>query len=1248
MNRFLFVSQIFLRTLLCFFCFMVAYCYPWGASHHTITKKAIEILPEEDRNFLGEEAIYLWRDYCGFPDMNWGWYGGFGAWNTAPDQPRFNDVRRYYNISFYCGWDPVLQKGKFYAHKAPESYECCPIYLEKAIQAFREGKILDGACFLGVLAHYIEDTGAFPHYQKLHKHCEDGMEYSKIGAPGYQPKLLGKNISEAQKNLKRELENLVEYTETFRQIIESRVDKKEKKIPEFLNCANACVRVVADAIYTAIELSGKPKITVENPINKNLIFNSGFEEDNEDFVPKGWVSWYNNRIDKIGRAVYVNRKRFSHGFTKSGRCSVKLMWTPKEGIEWRQRWPYTVSVKEGEKYRVSGWIKTMQATGNNYLALRLFQPGKLKKVIKSHSFQGNNDWQEVSFEVTIPKDITRIGIACCSEGNEGAVWFDDIKLFRLPPSDSTKSGVLEKNVKNEVKKIIVRLSRNYFEVGEKGKGEILFYNKTKEIQNGTLVWQILDPSNHVVYKKEKPLNLKILPDKIKKVPFSFLPTSQSEYKMVVNWNSFNINSTEEIPIFGMYPDPGPAPTGKLKLKLVSRIDCCESLDKSKFVDDGTSKIINSDIGTYREAGLRHHSRFAYKINFPKIQVPYLISVTYPEDKPRTMEINYMIDGPNRSIRDAERGIMCGDEYPLDNKFKKHRFFVWPRTKEAALVFMTLEDNHPAAAKSIEIYEVIGGRLPALKINSPEDLPERRIGIYFEDPTFFKDFGAIKARSRIDYTEFPTAVDRLFDYLDYTGQNLFMYPVIFYEGPGFPSRVEPYDVPFYGMFRRHPYNFFEYLLRRAEKRGITLFAIANFMEIPSLKFLPKPDVNAVLSGKEDTFYNVDYKNRIQLSWKPGRWNLMYNLFHPLVQEKLLNYLKDLVDYYADYKSFGGLALRIHENSCCWMGDLSDGYNDFTINQFEKDTGIKIPVSKTDPERFSKRYNWLIRNKKEEWINWRCKKLSKIYIELAHYMKERRNDLTLIFTFIGPWKRRAEVTSGKMSYIDYLREGGIDIEVLKNLDNVNFQFTLIPANYRYFRAHKKLDDTYRILNFKPEIYKSFPQPFSINIHDTYWEDDIGKKRPLPDFWFEERTWRVSVVNPSDPYVLEVYAIPLILKDYKLISKGGYSVGTTAIEDAIRRFTRAFRTIPREDFIDIPTGSDAVALRYWQNYFYVVNGSSSKRQLTINFSTVPIQLIDLVTEESVKINNKKLILELSPYELRSFKCEKGLIKIRNVVCR
>ena len=84
----------------------------WGGEHNRITAAAIEVLPTEDRAYIASEAAALAQVYCEFPDRNWACYGEWGGGNADPRLSRLADFRREWDVSFYCGWDPVLRKGK--------------------------------------------------------------------------------------------------------------------------------------------------------------------------------------------------------------------------------------------------------------------------------------------------------------------------------------------------------------------------------------------------------------------------------------------------------------------------------------------------------------------------------------------------------------------------------------------------------------------------------------------------------------------------------------------------------------------------------------------------------------------------------------------------------------------------------------------------------------------------------------------------------------------------------------------------------------------------------------------------------------------------------------------------------------------------------------------------------------------------------------------------------------------------------
>ena len=73
------------------------------------------------------------------------------------------------------------------------------------------------------------------------------------------------------------------------------------------------------------------------------------------------------------------------------------------------------------------------------------------------------------------------------------------------------------------------------------------------------------------------------------------------------------------------------------LKLVETFDLAKPLSKELFVDsDGKSRIVESRLGSYREADPKKHRRFPVRFRVRNLSKTHRVIWTYPDDKPRTM------------------------------------------------------------------------------------------------------------------------------------------------------------------------------------------------------------------------------------------------------------------------------------------------------------------------------------------------------------------------------------------------------------------------------------------------------------------------------------------------------------------------------------------------------------------------------------------------------------------------------------
>lgn len=443
----------------------------WAEEHHTITREAIRVQPKNVQDWLEPEKNLLWKIYCMFPDLNWPWYGEWGGESGCPDKERLPDLRREWNISYYCGWDPLCQKEILYPPGKdilppgcpppstkpsfpPSMRNYCPMgsysapqrYLPLLISAIEEGRFADGIRFLGVLLHHIQDRGAFTYWPELHMkgHITD---QKLIHLRKYQPQVLGSTIESAISQIVNRMHLLSNFqNKRIGDVIKAHKSRNRDEIDAaILEFALETCRLTADTILTVAHLMdyGKPAnywgYWIEfpnsgNPTNINLVDNPSFERDDGSGYPDGWViGWYNLK-DRMGRAEWDWSRKHSvfSKVVRSGERSIKLMWTPEEGIEWRQRWPVAISVLPGEKYRCSGWIKCQKSTGKSYIAIYTYtRDNEPVKVLCSSATSGTHDWKRIEFDFKIPPKVEKIRCACRSDGNKGAVWFDDIEIIRL-------------------------------------------------------------------------------------------------------------------------------------------------------------------------------------------------------------------------------------------------------------------------------------------------------------------------------------------------------------------------------------------------------------------------------------------------------------------------------------------------------------------------------------------------------------------------------------------------------------------------------------------------------------------------------------------------------------------------------------------------------------------------------------------------------------------------------------------------
>ena len=863
--------------------------------------------------------------------------------------------------------------------------------------------------------------------------------------------------------------------------------------------------------------------------------------------------------------------------------------------------------------------------------------------------------QDFTFE---PKSYPRIFIGSPRPGYEKTQGtancaFDELRFYdRMLTTEEAKERY------SSLVPIVFSLEPLMVKVQEPTQVQLTLTNRSPEgIEQGAVSYVIKDRNGRQISQgMTGGLTIKAGKKITKAIPLT-LPRDGA-YQLECRWEG-DTRYRRELTLIAVGPLPKPA-AEPLKLKLIDDINCAAHHGAERYVDDGTAKVVDSQVGKYREAGPGRQSRFAYRIKIGQPHTPHLIRVYYPDDKERTMLID--VSYPLRQTRwDVDTGVITGGVYPLTNKIQKIEVVFWPLVNDGAVLITSWEEGKPAAVSRIQIFEIEDG-LSAAKVDPASD-GGRMMGLMWEDASISIDLGGFDASP----AEFHRTLVNLMDYLRYTGQNLTEYPVTFYQGPFYPSQVEDPDKEPRRM--SHPGDWLEELLTLCDQNRVNFIAGLNhFGQLPSLKANTNTDIEKIIAGA-DTYNQMLYNNQVCGDGRghPSIGSPLYNPLHPTVRSAFLAMIDEILERYAHHPSFKGLAIYLWADSCLWFGSLTSGYGDLTIRLFEKETKIKVPVSFKDPQRFEKRFAWLIKHRQEQWIEWRCQKVAQFVKEINRHLQKKRKDLILSIVCWMPystndraWHDLAAIEAGKTVGQIY-REGGMDFKYLRGIPNVVLQRKLCPSDFRWRAGHQErlpeafLSDS---INFDPAVLATFQNPGrnAAFIYNRYFETRVWNpsrdlKTPsqgIPDFWW----WGPFIANsvsPAGRNFLRYYAHALATYDVMFIGNGGSSIGTMGHDALTREWAQAFRALPAQPFSDVAGNTDPVVVRELKakgkHYFYAVNRESYPVELTLTFSQAPKRLVELSSSTGLTPKGTILKLNLLPYQLRSFSASGTDLDIRSV---
>jgi hypothetical protein len=147
-------------------------------------------------------------------------------------------------------------------------------------------------------------------------------------------------------------------------------------------------------------------------------------------------------------------------------------------------------------------------------------------------------------------------------------------------------------------------------------------------------------------------------------------------------------------------------------------------------------------------------------------------------------------------------------------------------------------------------------------------------------------------------------------------------------------------------------------------------------------------------------------------------------------------------------------------------------------------------------------------------------------------------------------------------------------------------------------------------------------------------INSEYPRDGFWWDSQL-RITPAFPTALHFLEPYAHALAEFDACRITRGGLFLDKAHTEE-LRRFTRAYRALPRRKFDTVGETTDPVAVRTLicegRRFFYAVNRDYYPVEVQLRFSDTPANVCDLATGEKLQPTAAEKFT-LGPYEIRTF---------------
>ena len=231
---------------------------------------------------------------------------------------------------------------------------------------------------------------------------------------------------------------------------------------------------------------------------------------------------------------------------------------------------------------------------------------------------------------------------------------------------------------------------------------------------------------------------------------------------------------------------------------------------------------------------------------------------------------------------------------------------------------------------------------------------------------------------------------------------------------------------------------------------------------------------------------------------------------------------------------------------------------------------------------RRYDFIMQNHRQAWIDWRCRKMYDLFLRLRDRVRSANPRLRLSVTIYS-----VASSSNRPPTDRELKEAGIDISLLGKLSRRR------TGRWRSFlwqpRGSGSLAATFsRSVDGRKEfsgVSRPAAWAFGYDGHAVYRGGRRNRCSAALGFPPQAKEpWASAASNPPGRMRLERFATVLGETDAAMLGDGGnsYVFGS----DAMREFLTQYRLLPATRFHRLISGSDAVAVWQKDKMFYLVN--------------------------------------------------------------